>query len=472
MSFYDLREFMKLLDSEGELHRIDTRVDPEWEVGAICRENFDRGGPALQFNYVGNHRTPLVVGILGKSKLYGLALGVRPILKEVYGKWQSAYENPIKPVLVERGPCKEVKLEEVNLYEDPFPVPRWHVLDGGPYLGTFHLVISKDPESGWINCGMYRNQILGKDRLGCHIANPSQHLGKILEKWKKLGEPTPIAIAIGVSPYLSLVAVTKIPEGMDEYDVAGGLRGSPIEVVKAETSDLKIPACSEIVLEGEIPVGDDRTQEGPFGETPGYMGEMNTDAYCIKVNKITHRKDPLFQGTYEGKPPNESALVMLYVRTLILYRHLLRSGIQGLKDVCVTPAGRGFHVAISIKKQYPGHVRDVMSHVLGCPGLICKHCVVVDEDVDPWDAFQVEWAIATCVQADRDIEIIKNGKSSEFDVSQVPSRKGWSAWFGIDATKPVEEYKREGKGFPSSSEPPEDLMAKVRARWKDYGFKE
>lgn len=472
MSFFDLREFLKLLDSEGELHRIETMVDPEWEVGAICRENFDRRGPALQFNHLGNHQTPLVVGVLGKSKLYGLALGVLPTFKEIYGKWQWALENPIKPILLETGPCKEVKSEEVNLFEDPFPVPRWHVLDGGPYLGTFHLVISIDPESGWINCGMYRNQILGKDCLGIHLANPNQDFGKIFEKWKSLKKSMPVAIAIGVTPYLSLVAVSKIPVGVNEYNIAGGLRGSPIELVHAETSDLLVPACAEIILEGEVPVDDYHSQEGPFGETPGYMGEMENRINYIKVKKMTHRRNPIFQGTYEGKPPNESALVMLYTRTISVYNHLLLSGIKGVKDVCVTYASRGFHTVVSIYKQYPNHAKDVMNHVLGCPGLICKHCVVVDEDVDPWDTFQVEWAIATRVQADRDIEIIKNGRSSKFDVSQVPSKRGLSSWLRIDATKPFEEYEREGASFPLSSEPPEELLMKVRARWKDYGFKD
>jgi UbiD family decarboxylase len=470
MAHNALREFISLLNSQEEFHRIEITVDPEWEVGAICRENFDRGGPALQFNRVGDHQTPLVVGVLGKRNLYGMALGVQPTFKEIYNKWQDAFKNPIKPILVKTGPCKEVTLEEINLYEDPFPVPRWHVLDGGPYLGTFHLVISKDPESGWINCGMYRNQILTKDRLGCQIVNPGQHLRKNLEKWKRRGEPMPVAIAIGVNPCLSLVAATKIPEEMDEYDIAGGLMGSPVEVVRAETSDLMVPAYAEIILEGEIPVDDHHPQEGPFGETPGYMGETNTHVNYIRVKKVTHRRNPIFQGTYEGKPPNESALILLYSRTMFLYNHLILSGIQGVKNICITYASRGFHTIVSIQKQYPGHARDVMSNVLGCPGLNCKHCVIVDEDIDPWDSFQVEWAIATRVQADRDIDIIKNGKSSGFDASQVPSRRGWSSWLGIDATKPVEEYAREGKRFPHSSEPSDELLMKVRARWKDYGL--
>ena len=468
--FYDLREYLAALQSYDEFHRIRVQVDPEWEVGTICRENFDRDGPALQFDCVGDHKTPLVVGVLGASRRYGLALGCEPNFKGIHGIWQKAYKNPIKPVLRESGPCKEVKPDKINLYEDPFPVPRWHVLDGGPYLGTFHMVICKDPETGWINCGTYRNQILEKDKLGLYL-NPGQHLGRILDKWRRHGEPMPVAIAIGLSPYLNLVALSKVPEGVNEYDIAGGLAGSPMEIVRAESSDLVVPAGAEIVLEGQIPLDDYYPQEGPFGETPGYMGDVCTNTNYIKVTTITHRREPLFQGTYEGKPPNESALTMLYTRSMILCDHLNASGMKGVRDVCVPLAGRGMHAVVSIKKQYPGHVRDIMGHVLGCPGIAVKHCTIVDEDIDPWDAFQVEWAVATRVQADRDIEIIKKGKSYGFDVSQVPSQRGWSSWLGIDATIPTEAYEREGKPFPQSSEPPEELLVKVRARWEGYGFK-
>lgn len=471
MRFYDLREYLNVLDSQGELQRIHVTVDPEWEVGVICRENFDRGGPALQFERIGSHKTPMVVGVLGTGRRYALALDCEPTFKAIHAKWQSAFREPIKPVFVETGPCKEVKLDHIDLYEEPFPVPRWHILDGGPYLGTFHMVICKDPESGWINGGAYRNQILEKSKLGLY-ANPGQHIRIILEKWRKMQEPMPVAIAIGLNPYLNLAALNKIPEGVNEFDIAGGLAGSPIEVVRAEDSDLPVPACAEIVLEGEIPIDDTYPLEGPFGETPGYMGEACMNAPYIRVKKVTHRQAPIFQGTYEGKPPNESALTMQYARTIILYDHLVASGIKGLHDVCVTLAGRGMHAVVSLKKQHPGHVREVMGHVLGCPGISAKHCIIVDEDINPWDAFQVEWAMASRVQADRDVEIVRKGKTYSFDVSQAPSRRGWSAWMGIDATKPVEDYAREGKAFPESSEPPEEFLNNVRARWKEYGFKD
>jgi UbiD family decarboxylase len=280
----------------------------------------------------------------------------------------------------------------------------------------------------------------------------------------------PVAIAIGLNPYLSLVALGKVPEGVDEYSIAGGLGGFPTEITRAETSHLLVPAQAEIILEGLIPVDDFYPQEGPLGETPGYMGEVCKDAYYINVTKVTHRKDPIFQGTYEGKPPNESALTMQYARTLVLYEHLQRSRMRGVRDVCLTLAGRGMHAVVSIQKHYEGHPWDVIMHVLGCPEISVKHCIIVDEDINPWDSFQVEWAVATRVQADRDIVIMNQGKTYSFDVSQVPSKRGYSAWIGIDATMPIEEYERERMNFPESSEPPLQMLEMVRSRWKEYGF--
>jgi UbiD family decarboxylase len=451
------------------LHKIKVKVDPDWEIGAICRENFDRGGPALQFEKIGKSNTPLVVGVLGTSRRYGMALDCPRGLGTVYPKWQSAFDNPIEPVIVEGGPCKEVKIGKINLYEDPFPVPRWHILDGGPYLGTFHMVICKDPETGWINGGMYRNQILEEDKLGLH-ANPNQHIKKILEKWGRLQEPMPVAIAIGLNPYLSLVALSRVPEGVDEYSIAGSLGGFPIEVTRAETSELLVPAWAEIILEGLVPVEDFYPHEGPLGETPGYMGEVCKNSHYINILSITHRRNPIFQGTYEGRPPNESALTMQYARSIVLYRYLLESGIRGLRDVCVTLASRGMHAVVSIEKGYVDHPRDIIKQVLNCPEVSIKHCVVVDEDINPWDSFEVEWAVATRVQADRDVEIIEGGKTYSFDVSQPPSKRGSSAWLGIDATTPIEEYEKEGASFPQSSEPAEETLKKVRARWQEYGF--
>jgi UbiD family decarboxylase len=472
MVFESLRDFVTELDRCGQLHRIPARVEKDWEVGAICRENFDREGPALLFQRVENHRTPLLVGTLATRERYALALGIPPTVEAVSEKWRKAYAHPIKPEVVAKAPCKEVVLSEVDLYADPFPIPKWHALDAGPELGTLHGVITQDPETGWINVGDYRNEIFTKDTVGCYVLIiPYRHIRMHWDKWRQLGKPMPVAIAIGPDPYLSLTSVAAVPTGVDEYDIAGGLKGAPIHVVKAELSDLLVPAHAEIILEGEMPTDSFWPEEGPFGEFTGYMGEKVKDSHYIRIQKITHRKEPIFHATYEGRPPSESTTVRSLARSAAVYEHLRRAGLVGIRDVCVTPGGcAGFHAVVSIKKSYPGHVRDVVGHVWGHPTLFCKHVTVVDEDIDPWNSFRVEWATSTRVQAGRDVMILRGGKSISLDPSQPPSRRGEADLLGIDATRPVEEYKREGAEFPATTDPPGEWIEKARQRWKEYGF--
>jgi 3-polyprenyl-4-hydroxybenzoate decarboxylase len=270
-----------------------------------------------------------------------------------------------------------------------------------------------------------------------------------------MGEDMPVAIATGLEPALSVTSVSAVPAGQSEYDVAGALKGSPVEVVQAETSDLPVPANAEIVIEGTMPVDDFLPVEAPFGEFPGYMGEEREDSHYIDVEHVSHRDDPLFQGTYEGRPPNESTTVRHIGRTAAMAHHLDNAGIPGVDDICVT-----------------GHVRDVMGHVWGHPNLFSKHCTVVDEDIDPWNQSRVNWAVHTRVQADRDIEIVENGKSIVLDPSQVPSRRGWSTLLGIDATRPDEAYAQEDREVPATTEPPAEWIERVHDRWDEYGIHE
>ncbi|MDP2936807.1 MAG: UbiD family decarboxylase [Dehalococcoidia bacterium] len=477
MAYNGLKPFISRLREEGELHEIEAEVDPSWEVGAICREVFDRQGPALVFKKVGQHRTPLVVGVFTTLRRYALALGCPPDIQQIRARWDRAYQAPIKPMVVghEGSPCKQVKLKEVDLYGEPFPVPRWHKQDSNPYLGTFHAVVTRDPETGWTNVGDYRNELRGKDILGL-LCIPYRHIGLHWEKWRQLGKAMPIAIAIGVEPYLSLVSVSAVPAGIDEYDIAGALKGEPIQVTQAETSDLLVPANAEIIIEGEVPVDDLLPFEGPFGEFAGYMGDAVANCQYVKVKAVTHQERPYFQATYEGRPPNESTTVRSIGRSMALYRHLVNAGITGIQNVCVTPGGcAGFHAVVAIKKSYPGHVRDVMCNVWGHPTLFCKHVVVVDDDIDPWDPFRVEWAVSTTVRAGRDIEIVKGGKSIMVDPSSPRPRGGFrgaieSDLLGIDATRPVDVYEAMGARFPDSTDPAPELMEEVRRRWKSYGF--
>jgi phenyl-phosphate phosphatase/carboxylase subunit beta len=475
VGYASLREFLAAIDERKQVQRIAVEVDKDWEVGAICREVSDREGPAVLFEKVGKYKTPLLVNTLGTRERYALALGVEPSVEAIAARWKQAYAKPIKYDVVERSaaPCKEVVIDQPDLLADPFPVPKWHHLDGGCELGTLHGVVSMDPDTGWINVGTYRNEIFDSKRMGCYVVEvPYRHIHQHVDKWKTRGNVMPVAVVIGPDPYVSLTGVSAVPPQVDEYNIAGGLRGAPIEVVKAELSDLLVPAHAEIIIEGEMPLDKFWPTEGPFGEFTGYMGHEVHNSFYINVKKVTHRKDPIFHGTYEGRPPNESTQVRVVGRSAAVMEHLKRAGLVGIKDLCVTAAGcAGFHVNVSIKKSYPGHVRDVMLNLWGMPILYVKHVTVVDEDIDPWSPFMVEWAIATRVQADRDVTIVPGGKSVMLDPSQPGSRRGESALLGIDATKPLDEYRRDGSAFPASTDPlPEDIE-RVRRRWRDYGFR-
>lgn len=476
MAYDSLREFVTDLREEGLYAEVDARVEKEWEVGTICRETFDRRGPALQFNSVDDHDTSLVVGVLDTYERYSMALGVEESADAISQRWREAYDDPVAPERVSRSaaPVKEnvVDAEDVNLYDDPFPVPTWHELDAGPELGTLHGVITKDPETGWVNVGTYRNEIMGETTLGCLVL-PYRHIALNWRKWKDRGENMPIAIALGLEPALSVTSVSAVPAQQDEYEVAGGLKGAPVEVVEAELSDLPVPANAEIVIEGEMPIDDFLPSEAPFGEFPGYMGEEVEDSHYVDVQRVTHRDDALFQGTYEGRPPNESTTVRHLGRTAAMRHHLDKAGIPGVEDLCVTPMGcAGFHTVVCLDKQYPGHVRDVMGHVWGHPTIFSKHVTVVDPDIDPWNQSRVLWAIHTRVQADRDVAIVERGKSIALDPSQVPSRRGWSTLMGIDATRPIDVYDQEGESFPATTEPPAEWREAVQERWEEYGIHE
>ncbi|MDP2726532.1 MAG: UbiD family decarboxylase, partial [Dehalococcoidia bacterium] len=250
MVYRDLKQFLAKLKEVGELQEMDVEVDPSWEVTPVLREVLDKEGPALLFNKVGKWRTPLAVGVFGSLRRYAIALDMPLSIPLIFERWKKALSNPIKPILVDgrSAPCKEIKLfgDQIDLYADPFPVPLWHELDSNPYLGTLHGVITKDPETGWVNIGAYRNEIKGKNILG-QMAVPYRHIGLHLEKWRALGKPMPIAIGLSLDPYLTMVSVTAIPAQVNEYDVAGGLKGEPIEVTRAETSDLPVPAHAQIV---------------------------------------------------------------------------------------------------------------------------------------------------------------------------------------------------------------------------------
>lgn len=468
-TFSTLREYLDRLREMGELLEIRQEVDPSWEVGTICRESLDRRGPGLLFTNVKGYRTPLATNLFATRERYAAALAVEADIHALRAVWQRAFAQPIKPRVVASAPCKEVITRDIDLTRDPFPTPIWHAHDGGPMLGTLHNVITRDPETGWTNCGVYRNQVLSPTTLGCN-APPSRHLQIHWRKYRAMGEPMPVAIAIGLDPYLCFVGCGSVPHEVDEYDIAGGLKGEPIEVVPAELSDLLVPAQAEIVIEAEMRTDVPTVEEGPFGEFSGYLGAAASTCPPIEVKLVSRRRSPIFHGALEGRGPSEGALMKAISKSVAILEYLQRTGAIGVSSVCVTEASCGtLHCIVAINKLYQGHTRDIMYLVWGMPGMFCKHVFVVDADVDPWDSYQVEYALATTVQARRDIEIVR-GKSMGLDPSVPPSSRLETDLMGVDATRPAEVYEREGAQFPPSNQPPDEWLQKVRQRWIDYGF--
>src|SRR4030042_122638 len=312
MAIKDLREWLEVLEKEGELARIKAKVDWNLEIGGITQEVFDREGPALLFENIKDYEGALCkrffTGALATYPRAALMLGVPKNTppKELISLWRKRSKNLIKPKVLSSGPCKEniIKGDEIDLLKQ-FPVPLWHKHDGGRYIGTFDGVVTKDRDSEWLNVGNYRRMVHNKNQVG--ITFPiGQHIWMHWRSYRKKGEKIPIAIAAGWHTILPAVACSHVPPGVCEYEVMGGLMGEPIEVVKCETSDLLVPASAEVVFEGTIDTNFDSFQkEGPFGEYTGYYCTVPSKRPVVTSDLIIFRNDPILQGTLEGVPINE-----------------------------------------------------------------------------------------------------------------------------------------------------------------------
>jgi len=456
----DLRSFLTLLEEHGELVRIKVPVSLNQEIGAICLRNLGRGGPGLLFERPGDSDIPLAVDLLASRRRYALALGAEP--EQLAFEWNRRASHPLAPVIVEKGACQEnVWLgDKVDLTR--LPVPTWNEHDGGPYL-TLSCHITKDPVTGIRNVGLYRNQLHDRNTLGI-LAGPYTHLG--LQHRKAPGRPFPVAIVLGADPTVTMTAPSPIPFGSDELAVAGGLRGKPLEMVPCLTIPLEVPISSEIVIEGEI-LPDTLQEEGPFGEFTGYYGGPRLPRPIIRVKAITCRNHPILQLSYEGRQPNESGFLTSVPREAELMRQI---ALPGIKRVHVTvAAGGAFHAVLAAEKPYEGFGKYLGIAALGStPGRYIKQVIIVDDDVDPFDPVAVEWAIATRVQAHRDIEILQEVTGNFLDPSlprqeQVgPAR---TSKMIIDATR------YDAKNFPSVCLPAAEAMEKVERDWEKYGIR-
>ncbi|MDY6864334.1 MAG: UbiD family decarboxylase [Thermodesulfobacteriota bacterium] len=398
MAFKDLRDFLELLKEKGELVTIDAQVDPHLEIGAVG--HLTRMGPAVLFTNVKGSDKSVAINVVGTRKRVALALDTTE--EGLMEKLSMGIDNPIKPVLISNGPCKENILmgDEIDL--NIFPIPKWNDKDGGRF-SDFGIVITKDVDTGTQNAGMYRMHVKGKNKTSIFVGE-RQHIGRHYQKAKEKGlKALEMAVAIGLDPITNLMGPCPAEYGVNEIDLAGGLRGEPVEIVKCETVDLVVPATSEIVLEGKVPLGVHET-EGPFGEFTGYYSGTYEHP-VFEISAITHRNNPVFQGTYLGKPPTEGHIAGEIAMEHLTFKEA-KTKVPELTGVHIVEGTGWIIFCASIKKEYEGQIHKV-SHAIWSTeiGDYGKILIIVDDDINPYNIHDVIWAMSTRYQPEFDTYI-------------------------------------------------------------------
>jgi 4-hydroxy-3-polyprenylbenzoate decarboxylase len=485
MGYRDLREFLSRLDAEGEVQHVTREVDWNLEMGAIIRHAYDLKAPAPLFENVKDYPggTRVVGGSMAMSRkpkapYARLALAFEmdtespPV--EIMEEYLRRKRNPLKPIRVATGPCKEnVQVGgEVDLYK--FPAPFLHEGDGGRYIGTWHVIITKDPDSGWVNWGIYRLMIHDRYTLG-GIFSPQQHMGiHFYQKSEPRNRPLEFAVALGSEPITPLMGGVRLPAGVNEADIVGAVRREPLEVVKCETVDLEVPATAEIVIEGEL-VPKERREEGPFGEYTGYMGGMRAPRPVYRVKAVTHRTDPILPVCCEGVPITDSHTVTMITKTVELLDDLRQRGFP-IRMVWRPPEASGYVTVISTLVPYPNYPAYLANAVWGTkPGSSARFLIIVEEDVDPTDKDQVLWALATRCHPDRGIFKMPNAPGSALDpfLNPYERKHGLGAQVMFDCTWP-KDWPQEAIPIKASFQSlwPKEIQEKVLRHWRDYGYGE
>ncbi|WP_404407811.1 UbiD family decarboxylase [Jeotgalibacillus malaysiensis] len=426
-----LRSWLGHLKELNQLAVVDKKVSLEFEIAGIVKK-LD-GTKAAYFPNVNGYQIPVVAGTATTRRQFADALDItEPQLNE---KFLDALEHPI--------PCKEIPSEAAPVHENIilgeavdllgyFPIPIHHEKDSGNYISA-GLSIAKDPTSGSQNVSIHRLQVSGKNKLGALIL--PRHLYSFYKEAEEKGQPLNVAIVIGVDPVTVLASQAIAPLGQDEMEITGALKGRPEPVVKCKTIDVLVPAHAEIVLEGRI-LPNVREPEGPFGEFPKYYGPRS-DKEVIEITAITHRNNPIYQtivaASYEhlllGGIPREASLLQA-----------LRNTVPTVKDVHLTLGGTcRYHLVIQMKKRNEGEVKNVIMAAFAGHYDV-KHVVVVDEDVDIYNLEEVEWAIATRFQAEKDLVVINGALGSKLDPS---TDNGVGSKLGFDCTVPLNSEPME-----------------------------
>ena len=485
--FKDLRDFIELLEQQGELKRIKKPVDPYLEITEISDRTLRREGPALLFENPINSDIPVLANLFGTTKRVAMAMGQKDAnaLRNV-GKLLAFLKEPeppkgwkdllgkapifkqalnLSPKVIKSPLCQQIVIEEKDVDLNTLPIQTCWPGDVAPLI-TWPLVITKGPNKERQNLGIYRMQLISKNRL---IMRWLSHRGGALDfkEWQEThpGEGFPVSIAIGADPATILGTVTPVPDTLSEYAFAGLLRGSKTEVAKSLSNELQIPASAEFVLEGIIEPCD-MAAEGPYGDHTGYYNEVEKFP-VFTVKKITHRKNPIYHSTYTGRPPDEPAILGIALNEVFV--PIIQKQYPEITDFYLPPEGCSYRLAIiSIKKQYPGHAKRVMMGLWSFlrQFMYTKFVIVVDDDINIRSWEDVIWAMTTRMDPARDTVTIENTPIDYLDFASPVS--GLGSKMGFDATTKIGAETTREWGHPITMS--QDVKDRIDTIWQELGI--
>jgi len=475
MAFQDFRDFLDALRQRGELIDVDRPVAVELEVAKAMRKSASISGPAIVFKNNGSV-FPLVGGVYNSRAKALIAL--ESTEETVVERILTGLSKRIAPVMVDKAPVHENIITGSAIDLLTLPIPKYSPKDGGPYI-TPGIVVSKDPKSGVPDIGHYRFEIIDKQTMSC-CALPNHRFAKNMAKARQMGRKTfQAALAIGVDPVIAYTCPIQVPEGTNDFEVAGGLRGSPVELVHAKTVDVDVPARAEFVIEFEVDFSKE-TMEGPLGEYTGFYTPASLKP-TVRVKAITHRNDAYFQALLTGVPTTENHILkQLPFEASLLAQ--MRNQFPTIDRVAVPPSGGvQFYIVMSMKPRFAGEARSALLAVIAS-NLRPKKVVVVDPDIDVHRSEQVEWAIAFRMQP-KNVIVIDQIPPGPLDPSvdaSVPTAKRTGSAIGIDATYPFGSDVKSATDIPVSQvcgpavaeSGHEFFEVATVPGWQDYNFPE
>ncbi len=484
MKYKDLRDFISFLENRGELKRIKAPVSCELEIAEVCDRVVKRGGPALLFENVDGYDMPVLINMFGTERRMAWALGVESLddLVEQVHRLLGLMQGPpqgimekmrtlgqlvrmasFQPKTVKSAPCQEVVITGEDVDLNKYPILKCWPMDGGRYI-TLPLVISKDPQTGTLNIGMYRVQVYDARTAGMHWQTHKVGAHHYRMGGERGLERIDVAIALGGDPATIWTGSAPLPPDMSELMISGFIRQEGVEMVKGKTVDLEVPAHAEMIIEGYVVPGDER-MEGPFGDHTGYYSMP--DMYPVfHVTCITHRRSPIYPTIIVGRPPMEDYYMGKVTERVFL--PIIRMVLPEVVDINM-PAEGVFHnlVIVSIKKEYPGQARKVMYGLWGM-GLmsLAKTVIVVDHFVNVHDPSEVTWRVTNNIDPSQDI-LFASGPLDDLDHASPTPKYG--SKMGIDATAKGTMEGRQREWPPDIVMSPE-MVALVDSKWPEYGI--